>query len=349
LDAQDLKDRIIEENKIYDVLSALGMHHIKDKGKYYSCAMPAGDNEKSTIVYKDNLFVDAYTRDIKDKYGSSDLLSLTMFLRQEYFSHSMKWICEMCGYDYYGRDYEKPSLLSFINEIYAMKTSYGLDDDDTPLKPINEKVLEYYRPLKSKMFYEDGVDYETQNLFGVGIDLCENRITFPIYDEHNILVGVKGRLNQYEILPFENKYIYLEKCNKNHILYGLNLTYEHVKKAGIVYVVESEKAVMQGWSTGIKNVVAISGKHPSSTQIKKLTYLGVDICLCLDDKADCGKDGNIDTDFYNKIANQFIDTQKVYAIIDKKNEILGHKQSPFDNLDMWDELLKMRKLIQRNG
>lgn len=346
MDAQDLKDRIIQENKIRDILESLdGVHSIKDKGDYFSCGMPNGDNKSSTIIYKDTLYVEAYTRDIKDEYGGSDIISLVMFIRGEYFSVAIKWICEVCGFDYYGRDYDKPNFLSVLDELYSLNTSSQFSDEDVPLKPIDEYLLSYYKPLKSKIFKEDGISYKTQIEFEIGYDPLENRIAIPIRDEHGVLVGVKGRLNYNNICSFENKYIYIEKCNKNSILYGLYKAYDEIKRLGIVYVAESEKSVLQAFSKGIYNVVAIGGKKLSSTQVKKLTHLGVEVCLCYDDKANIDSKGNVDIDFYKKQKEMFIDSIKVTAIIDKNNDILGHKESPFDNLDMWEELLKMKKLI----
>jgi DNA primase len=339
-----LKDRITEENKIRDILEGLNMHSIKDKGDYYSCGMPDGDNKSSTIVYKDSLYVEAHTRGIKDEFGGSDIISLVMFIRKEYISVAIKWMCETCGFDYYGRDYEKPSFLSVLDELFSMNTNSSSDDEDMPLKPISENILSYYPKVKSKMFLNDGILYSIQNEFEIGYDHLENRITIPIRDEHNILVGVKGRLN-YNPLSFENKYIYIEKCSKKSILYGLNKAYESIKSEGIVYVAESEKSVLQAFSKGIRNVVAIGGKKLSTIQVKKLTHLGVEICLCYDDKANFGKDGEIDKEFYKKQKDMFIDSVKLTAIIDKNNDILGEKESPFDNMDMWDELLQMKKLI----
>ena len=346
MDSQDLKDRIIEENKIRDILENLdGIHSIKDKGDYFSCGMPNGDNKSSTIIYKDTLLVEAYTRDIKDEYGGSDIISLVMFIRKEYFSSALKWICETCGFDYYGRDYTKPSFLSALDELCTLNSSSSFTDEDVPLKPIDEHILSYYQPLKSKLFKEDGISYKVQQEFEIGYDGLENRITIPIRDEHGVLIGVKGRLNYRDICSFENKYIYIEKCNKSSVLYGLYKAYDEIKRLGIVYVAESEKSVLQAFSNGVYNVIAIGGKKLSTTQVKKLTHLGAEVCLCYDDKANIDSKGNIDVDFYKKQKDMFIDSVRVTAIIDRNNDILGNKESPFDNMDMWEELLSFKKLI----
>lgn len=342
----ELKDRIIYENKIYDILVALGMKNIRETTEYYSCGMPDGDNPKSTIVYKDSLYVDAHTRDIRDNNGSTDLISLIMFIEEIYFTNALRWICSVCGFDYYGKDYEKPALLTMFDEIIGMRSSSFEEEENYVSNPIDEGLLKYFKPVKSRLFYMDGISYDTQKEFDIRYDGLEDRIVIPIKDEEGILVGLKGRLNKKEVASFENKYIYLTKCNKSAILYGLDKAYEHIKKSGKVYVSESEKGVMQAWSNGVKNVVAIGGKIPSRTQIIKLIHLGVDICLCYDDGANIGKDGEIDKNFYKKQKDRFIDGIRLSYISDRKNEILGEKESPFDNMDMWDELLNMEKIIK---
>jgi DNA primase len=135
-------------------------------------------------------------------------------------------------------------------------------------------------------------------------------------------------------------------------LYGLHKTLPYIQESGLVYIAESEKAVMQGWSNGIKNVVSIGGHQLSRTQIKKLTHLGADICLCYDDKADyISQKINSelclvrDDDFYYKERNKFLSSQKVYAVIDKNNKILNNKESPFDNIDKWEELIKLKQIL----
>jgi hypothetical protein len=351
--AHILKQRIFNDNKIINILQALNMHHIKDNNAYISCGMPNGDNQNSTIIYKNEyLPVEAYTRNIKDQYGNSDIISLVSYIMDSYFINSIQWICKICNYDFYERDYKQPEFLKCLNELWLLNQNKIDEIENEELIPLNEDVLKYFGNYSNKLFLDDNIDDLTQLEFELGFDLKTNRITIPIRDEISTLLGVKGRLYSTELLDHENKYLYIYKCSKNQILYGLHKTLPYIKKYGIVYVAESEKAVMQGWSKGIKNVVSIGGHQLSHTQVKKLTHLGVDICLCYDDKADYISkeiDGEIclvkDKEFYQKERDKFLLKQKVYAIIDEHNKVLRNKESPFDRLDKWDELLKMKKLL----
>jgi len=343
MDIKFLFNRIQQDDKIYCILKELKMHHIKDCGNYYSCGFPNGDNPKSVAVYKNTLNVEAYTRNIEDKNGYKNILSLVMFVKNLYIVNAIKWICDVCGYDLYNQDYQKPKLLELLDEIQSARKNRVDIEEEERTRILDIRVLNTYLNVFSKRFYNDGINYKAQKLFKIGYDLQTHRITIPVFDEIGQLVGVKGRFAGDDSLT-DSKYLYLFSCSKSHFLFGLDKTYDYIKEKSIVYVAESEKAVMQGWSNGIKNVVSIGGHQLSSTQVKKLIHLGVEVCLCYDDKADF-VDGVRDKEFYQKEKNKFINGVKVSCIVDLKNEILGDKESPFDNLDLWDELLKMKRII----
>jgi hypothetical protein len=347
MDAQDLKDKIISDDKVIDILEALGMHHIKEvNGKYITCGMPDGNRQNSTTVYLDNLRVEAYTRNIIDAYGNSDIISLVSFLNGTYFSESIKWLCDICGYDYHGQDQKKSRLAEWVRDMWKVAKD-GDEDDGEKLKPIDEKILTYFGKYGNPLFLKDGISYETQWEFGLGYDLNFHMITIPIRDELNFLVGVKGRLFKDHIEEWEDKYLYIQSCAKSKVLYGLNKTKPYIKEKNEVIVVESEKAVMQLWSRGIKNAVAISGHILSKTQAQKLTHLGVPIVLAYDEGAEIGKDGKVDKKFYVNEFNKFLENQEVYCIYDRTKSILNKKESPSDDAAKWDKLYNNYKMKVR--
>lgn len=347
MDTQELKERIIDEDKIELVLNELGMHHIKNHGDYYTCGMPTGDNTKSTVVYKENLHVEAFTRNIKDQYGISDIISLVTFVRDTYFSDSIKWICDVCGYDYYGKEPIKSGVLQWINDMYKIHKEGSCDDDYEQLEPVDESYLKYFGRYGNPLFYDDGISYRTQWEFELGFDLQYHMITIPIRDELGSLVGVKGRLYKHVVSKKESKYFYLQPCAKNKVLYGLHKTINHIKEVNEVIVLESEKAVMQLWSAGIKNTVAISGHILSKTQVQKLTHLNVPIVLAYDEGAEIGENGKVDKNFYPNEFNKFLDKQQVYCIYDRTKKVLAHKESPSDNIEKWHELYNNYKIKVR--
>ena len=334
MDVQRLKEHILDNNLVPDILMELGCHHIKERSDIIQCANVDGDNPTAICVYlNENLTTLNYTRQMlpSGQTRSTDLLDLVSFIRNCSFFETMKWICGFCGLDYYAEEEEVPEslqILQFLNQMN--KESIGDEDDTTPLKPIDPKVLDYYLPVGNIMFERDGISLTTQHFFGCGYDPQTNRLTIPIYSEIGDLLTVKGRLFQDKIEEGQNKYLYLFKTNRARILFGLDKNLCNIVKQGVVYVTESEKGVMQLYDMGYYGV-ATGGSKVSKYQMQMLTRLGVKIVICFD------KD--IQEDDLKKIAEQFVEGVPVYAIIDRDN-ILNEKESPSDDVGKWLHLVQ---------
>ncbi len=334
MDAQRLKEHILDNNLIPNILEELGCHHIKERSDMIQAANPDGDNHTAICVYlNENLTTLNYTRQIlpSGQARTTDIFDLVGYVRDCSFFETVKWLCELCGLDYYAAEEEVPESLQVLQFLSDMNKDCVDDDTDySPLKPIDPSVLDYYMPVGNILFEKDGISLSTQRFFEVGYDPQTNRLTIPIYSEIGHLVGVKGRLFQEEIEEGQNKYLYLFNCNKGKILYGLNKNLDMILKQGKVYVAESEKAVMQMYDMGYYGV-ATGGSKITKHQISMLTRLGVQIVFTYD------KD--IDEEELHKIADQFVDGVPVYAIIDKDG-LLKDKESPSDNVSNWYHLVR---------
>lgn len=334
MDVQRLKEHILDNNLASDILSELGCHSIKQSSNMIQCANSDGNNTKAICIYlNENLTTINYTRQIlpEGQSRTSDLIDLVMWSRSCNFVEAIKWLCGFCGLDYYADEEEVPEslqILQFLNQMN--KESVGDEDDTTPLKPIDPKVLDYYLPIGNIMFEKDGISLSTQRFFNIGYDPQTNRLTIPIYSEISHLVGVKGRIFQEELEEGQNKYLYLFKTNKSKILYGLDKNLDNIIQQGKVYVTESEKGVMQLYDMGYYGV-ATGGSKISKHQINMLTRLGVQIIFAYD------KD--ISEDELKNIAEQFVEGVPVYAILDRDN-ILNEKESPSDDVSKWLHLVQ---------
>ena len=334
MDAQRLKEHILDNNLVPDILEELGCHHVKTRSDMVQAANPDGDNPTAICIYlNENLTTLNYTRQIlpSGQTRTTDIFDLVGFCRDCSFFETIKWLCGFCGLDYYADEEEIPEslqILQFLNQMN--KESVGEEEDNTPLKPIDPKVLEYYLPISNIMFEKDGISLSTQQFFNIGYDPQTNRLTIPIYSEIGDLVGVKGRIFQEELEEGQNKYLYLFKCNKGKVLFGLDKNLDAIIHQGKVYVVESEKAVMQLYDMGYYGV-ATGGSKISKYQINMLTRLGVQIIFAYD------KD--IEEDELKNIAEQFVEGVPVYAILDRDN-MLEEKQSPSDDVSKWLHLVQ---------
>lgn len=327
MEAYDLKQYLRDNNKVQEVLESIGMHHVvyHDSG-YYSCGMPDGDNNSSTIIYDNEwLTTIAHTRNINpNKNMQSDIFTLIQFVKDYIFPQALNYVCELTGVEYY-EDFEKdlPESILFLRELNDLKNETQDSTDRFKTKIRDIKILDYYSKNVNDLFYNDGIGYQTQREFHVGFDDCSNRITIPIFNELNQLVGVKGRLLENDSTE-EDKYIYLERCNKSHILYALNMTYQEIIRKGFVYVGESEKFPMQLWSNEIYNSTALGGHSISRYQLLLLQRLGVKIILCFD------KDISQEEIEYE--CSKFESWCEVYYMLDCDNLLTG-KESPSDDIN----------------
>jgi DNA primase len=333
MDVRQLKEYIFENNKIEIILQEIGCHSVKyHSSGYWTCGNYNGDNKQAiTVKNNEHLSCINYTRKISNN-EQTDLLSLISFNKQLSFFESLKWVCEILGIDYY-HDFEEemPESLKITKLIYSLQQNNSDIDEDKPIKPISEKILTYYKPYLNDMFLKDGISYETQIEFEIGYDEYSNRITIPIRDEISSLVGVKGRLFKEEILKDELKYLYIEPCARNKILYGLHKTYPFIKQEGKCIIGEAEKSTMQLWSMDYCNGVGSGGTKVTNQQIEKLTRLGVDLIFAFDK--------GITKKEIEDIANRFVSGVNIFSIYDEEN-ILNDKQSPMDNKEKWEYLYK---------
>ena len=352
MEISELKEYIYDNRKVEEILTELNCHSIKYHNgtkQYWSCAFPDGDNTKGLIVYDNEyLGVTSYTRQIENPYGGNiSIIDVVCFIEGLYLYKAIKWLCDLFGLDYYSNPSENlPESLQWTKMIIDMQSSKE-DEKEEYLKPINEYILNYYKPYVNNVFKSDGISYEVQRDFEVGYDLYSNRYTMPIRDELGTLVGVKGRYFDKEVPDDEEKYIYLEPCAKTKVLYGLYKSLPFIKKQNKVIVIEAEKGVLKAWTDGIYYIVAIGGHDLSKTQVHKLTSLGVEeIILCYDQDVFRQEDGKLDMKGYEKEVNKFIPQQRVSVMIDKDNSILNIKESPIDDLEKFKKMYDKRVILR---
>lgn len=116
------------------------------------------------------------------------------------------------------------------------------------------------------------------------IDFFRNRITIPIFDEFNNLVGFGSRIidNSQDVKYLNTKENKL--FSKRNILfnfYDAKLDILNNNKNTII-VVEGYMDVISLYNQNIKNVVAVMTNNITKEQVDKLTSLNKQILLCLD-------------------------------------------------------------------
>lgn len=324
----ELQDKIKSQPELIEIiLEKLDYINIKDKGSYYSAGNRDGDNPQALCIYKDTLKYTNYTRG-----HNGNIISLVMNTCNCEFVKAINLIAKWIGYS--GTDYQiKYPFHSFYKQIVA--DQYGTIPTLEPypinaLPPSNNYSLKWIR---------EGVDLETQRIFGIRYDLETNGIIIPEFSVDNLLVGAKWRNADPNCEMNERWNMYL-KFNQSYNLYGLNINYPTIINKGKIIVLEAEKSCCHLYSWGCGLGVSVNGHHISKVQQTLLKSL-----MC--DEIIIGFDKDVKEEEVRYNAQQLKTANMIYknkiSYIYDKNGLLGDKDSPTDKgSEVFKELLKRR-------
>lgn len=180
----------------------------------------------------------------------------------------------------------------FQHSLYKNKTAY----EYLLSRGLNENVIKKYKLgfcsehkelinfLNSKGYELDQIkqtDFLIQNKKNEFFGRFSKRITFPIFNFSNLLVGFGGRdfgnskikyINSQENLIFK----------KSQILFGLNENIETIRNTNEIILVEGYMDVIKLYNSGLRNSVSSMGTSLSEVQINKMwNYSDVPV-ICFD-------------------------------------------------------------------
>lgn len=132
------------------------------------------------------------------------------------------------------------------------------------------------RGLTAEASKEFGLGYASGGFFG-------GRITVPIYNHKNELVGFTGRATKPDQLAKYKNSADGVLFNKKTLLFNEQKAYAHAVEAGSIIFVEGHLDVIAMWQAGIKNVVAAQGTGaPDPLVLKRLSRNIKNFVLCFD-------------------------------------------------------------------
>jgi hypothetical protein len=317
----ELKKRLLNNPEhIENILEEYDFHNITVNSREIRCGFDEGTNNTSIrIKLNETLSANDFGRDIH-----GDLFSLIMKCKEVTLKDIIKTVKEELGITYIEFQKTKKIFGGFYDNIKRR------NKNTTELKKYDEDVMKEYINKYNTLFLKDGIDFNTQRKFKLGVDHISSRITVPWYDFEESLVGIEGRyIGDYKndevskwfpVIPFP----------KSQVLFGYNTNYSNLQSADEIYVGESSKFVMQLDSMCVYTSVALGGNSIHNQQIKQLSWLNPKkIIFCFDEGL--GMD-LIDRQIEKtKILLKFTDIQ-IGFVNDKENIILekDSKNSPSD-------------------
>lgn len=269
MDAAELLNELQSNpDNIIKVLEKIGHHDIKDKGYYWQMSNIDGDNPTALCVKKEELIYSNFSHNRKGSF-----FSLVMDELKLSFPEAIKYIAKCIGFKGTNLHIHKP-FHGFYDDIIKAETYPELS-----LRRYSESDLPPNDSL-SKMWLDDGVDFLTQEAFGIRVDHGSNRIIIPEQDYYGNLIGAKARYNGQ--CEFDNRWSMYIPYSKSLVIYGYSQHYSHIQKKQKAIILEAEKSVLQAESMNCHLGLAIGGHDISSTQALYIKRLGVDVIIGFD-------------------------------------------------------------------
>jgi len=253
-----IKENLIKNPQaLKEVLEYFDYSNVIVRNKYIQFGRDKNSSKKAIVIKLEGnkyLYVHDYARN----------------LQQDFF----KYIIEQ-------RRVEFTDILSVIKSVLHISDYYEIFDDDNNIfggfyKNIKSKrsskvnvyddsLLENYCFNGNLQFLQDNISLETQRNFGIRYDVESQGIVIPIRDQLGQLVGIKVRCN-WDVEDGEQKYFYIVPCSMSQTLYGYSQNYKYFTN-DVLYIFEAEKSVLQCYSYGVRNCVALGSGTISKKQI----------------------------------------------------------------------------------
>ena len=260
---KEIKKELLDNpEKLKELLEYFNFYNVHIHQSYISFGR-AQDTSKKSIVIRleknDYLYVTDYARNI-----SKDLFSYISEQRLVDFKDIIGVVRNILGVDNFSLFNESHGIFGGFYEKIRKRSEYSV-------RTYDESILDKYIPLANKRFVDDNISIAAQQFFGVRYDVESQGIVIPIHNQIGELIGAKVRCN-YEVQDGEMKYYYLIPCQASQTLYGYSQNYNYLTN-NIIYIYEAEKSIMQCFSYGIRNCVALGSGSISRKQVRMLLEL----------------------------------------------------------------------------
>ncbi|OME55543.1 hypothetical protein BSK59_13790 [Paenibacillus odorifer] len=348
-DLIEIKKRIYNENKVYDLLKKMKCQNIRLVSNRYEAQLPenfGSNNSRSVQVYMfEGLPCRVRSRHLPRKLDIFGLVSYVIFeLNDESefkksLPKSKRWICDSLGFEISfgekrGLFLEKEDPLKWLRNVRKQRPKKLRDMEDNIV--YEESILSQYimHPYYD-YFKEEGIPYQIQKDYEIGYDILTDRIIFPIRNKYGEIISIKGRTTDKNYkkkgIP---KFLYLYPYNKQIEWYNWNSALYEIMEKNEVIIFEAEKSCWKAAAYGYKNTLAIGGSDISLYQIEFLKQLPIEIKIIFA----FDKDKTQEEVMHE--AKKFGRIRKLFVMWDKENILSKElKQSPVDvNKETFDFL-----------
>lgn len=327
--AIELKEYIIQNNKVEFILESLGCHKIKNNHNEIRCALPNHNNGNSVSIKLDTLKIVSYDDTVT---LNGDIFAFIMKLKNITFPESIKWLHNLLDLKLtsFSKDVSSNEENEKLSSIFlkAKATAMATDYKKEEMNIFNSLESEEFLFLPHIKWINDGIFPSVMKRFNIGYDLKTRRIIIPHRlwcGQPDDYVGLIGRttIDNFELLDIPKyKSMREERYPKTMNIYGLQENYQYIQEKREVVVFEAEKSVLKRCTYNDNTGVAICGHSISQEQARILISLDVDIIIAMD--------RGIDRYQVRELCENFYNIRRVFYMWDTYDAVLKNKDSPAD-------------------
>ena len=340
----------LDTQKVIQLMETLGVSDYIEKPGYVVFPTICHNEDSSDASMKLYYYENSHIFQCYTECGS---MTIFQFMKHYYESHNL-------SYDWY-QDIYKVILncsnfnpdFGFVQKKYQSIRSTYAAAEPTKLPTYPNGLIDCFTKFYPPEWLRDGITKESMDKFNIRYSPTQNKIIIPHYNPDGELIGIRGRaLNEWEVenvgkympIQIEGKW-YSHPLSLN--LYGLNWTKDNIKRVGVCFLVESEKAVLQmeGWDFA-NCAAAVCGSQFNKHALKLLmqTARPREVVICFDKEEKPGSE-----EYFNKlyqIGKRYSSFADFSFIYDREN-LLKLKESPTDRgSDIFWKLYKRRVKIK---
>ena len=263
---RDFIDKIKESTNLVELVSEYT--ELKQEGRYiWRGKCPHPDHDDSTASFTINTRTNSWCcygchsdkKGINNNYGS-DCIAFIQWINQG----KMNWVQSV---EYLAKRINLP-----LPEDKNLKIYYRN-------KKLNEKFIRDLNQRAKQYCFKRELDSYDIAKFELGYDSIEDRLTFPLYDQYNNIVGFnKRRMDDVK----DKKYIHSSNSsvfNKSSYLYNINNVDRSLK---YIFITEGVMDVILASKYGLNNVVCTLGCSFTEKHIEIIQKLGLTPVLLYD-------------------------------------------------------------------
>lgn len=252
------------------------MHINSQKGFYHCFACKVGgDAFKFVMDYERLSFAEAV-----EKVASLSNFSLTYTSSNSAVKKELKSILPLLNSFYKQSLRNNPQALNYLyqrglNDEDIVKFELGFAPSSTSsLKLLQNEGIEFKDALEVGAVKMSSKNTPLASFF--------ERITFPIYDYKDLLIGFGARS-----LDANNPAKYINSnqnrlFDKSKVLYAYNLAKKHIEKSKEIIICEGYMDAIAFHKAGLNNAVAVLGTALTKYHLPLITKLDARVILCFD-------------------------------------------------------------------